>query len=261
MAKKKNPAGGQLSTKLVYLDLDVIMANYRNPEFWGKKWTIYKHRQFEIYWQMVSINFQDHVIKSEVRMESFSLKNRKNEPAKHWYDSSWSGQSCRSIPLNHKEYTQEVFMKNILGSCLSLVAWVERTLIQQYAEYKTAQQLEDDHNEKLTEIAKSIADAYVISGGEYSSTIKEAFVEKYVDDNSADYTSAVVNNYNHKVLGSLYVMLCSWFNDEERFEQEKLQLGDGKKKHIWLDMFLKNKEIQTEEWQKAMEEECKKLVS
>lgn len=251
----------QVSAKLVYLDLAVIMANYRNPEFWGKKWTIYKHRQFEIYWQMVSIDFKDRVIKSEVRMESFSLKKRKNESAKSWYNGSWTGQPCRSIPLKHGEYTQEVFMKNILGSCLSLVAWIERGLIQQYAEYQTAQKLEDDHKDKITQIAEDIADEYVVPGGEYSSAIRDAFVEKYVDDNSVDYTSAVLSNYDHKVLGSLYVMLCSWFNDEERFEQEKRRLGDGKKKHIWLDMLLKAKEMQTEEWQKAMEEECKKLVS
>ena len=261
MAKKKNPAGGQLSTKLVYLDLAVIMANYRNPEFWGKKWTIYKHRQFEIYWQMISIDFKENVIKSEVHMESFTIKNRKNESAKRWLDNGYAGYPCRSIPLKHEEYTQKVFMKNILGSCLSLVDWAEKALIRQYAEYGNALQLENDYNDKLTEIATKIANEYVMSGGEYSSAIKDAFIEKYVDDNSANYTSAILNNYSHKVLGSLYVMLCSWFNDKERFEQEKRKLGDGKKKHIWLDMFLKNKEIQTEEWQKAMEEECKKLVS
>lgn len=259
MAKKKNPAGGQLSTKLVYLDLAVIMANYRNPEFWGKKWTIYKHRQFEIYWQMVSIDFKDNVIKSEVHMESFSIKNRKK--TKRWIDGTWSGQPCRSIPLNHKEYTQEVFMKNILGACLNLVDWAEKTLIQQYAEYGNALQLENDYNDKLTEIATKIANEYVRSGGEYSSAIKDAFIEKYVDDNSVNYTSSILKNYSHRVLGSLYVMLCSWFNDEERFEQEKIRLGNGKKEHIWLDMFLKAKEMQTEEWQNAMEEECKKLLS
>jgi len=257
MAKKQN---GQISTKLVYLDFSVILANYRDPQFWGKQWTIYKSGNIEIYWMMTNIHVKHQTIKSEVHMRNFTYRSGKYKAS--WADEGWFStyEECQDIPIANPEYTQKTFEKNILGSVLRLIELVENHLIRGYAEYKKAAALEKENEETLRGIAETIADEYVVSGGEYSDTIKEAFVEKYVDDNTEDYTGEVLTKYSHKVLGSLYLMVCSWFGNRQRFEEQRKLMGDNKKEHIWSELFSKARELQSKEWRNAMAEDLKNSI-
>ena len=252
MAKKQN----NISTKLVYLDLSVVLANYRDPKFWGKQWTIYKSKDIQIYWMMTNIDVRHNTIKSEVHMRNFRYHSGKYN--RQWFDQDWYGccSPCRDVPVSNPEYTQEIFENNIFAATMSLIKMVEEHLIKGYAEYQNAAKLDQDHEDRLREIAEKIADEYV-SAGTYSDEIKEAFIDKYVSDNTTDYASKVLSAYRHRVIGSLYLMICSWFNKEKEFQENRELMGDNKKNHIWAQMFAKAKEIQTEEWHNAMSEELK----
>ena len=255
MAKQEKTLNS-ISTKLVYLDLSVVLANYRNPEFWGKQWTIYKSGDIEIYWMMTDIDVRRGTIRSEVHMRSFLYHSGKYN--RRWTDQEWYGyySSCRDVPVSNPEYTQEIFEANVYAAVMSLIRVVEDHLIMGYAEYQTALELDQNHTEQLKEIAEAIANEYV-SAGTYSDEIKEAFIDKYVSDNKTSYASKVLDLYRHKVIGSLYLMICSWFDKEEEFQKNRELMGDNKKEHIWSQMFAKAKEIQTEEWRNAMSEELK----
>lgn len=259
MKNKQKNISKSVSTKLVYLDLAIILANYRDPKFWGKQWTIYKNGNIEIYWMMTGINVRRNTIQSEVHMRNFLYRNGKY--SRQWYDQEWFGSfaSCRDIPISNPEYTQEIFENNVFTSTMSLISTVENHLIEGYAEYQSAVQLDQDHEDGLREIAEEIANQYV-SAGEYSDEIKEAFIDKYVSDNKSDYAYRVKTLYRHKVIGSLYLMICSWFNKEKEFQENRELMGDNKKDHLWTEMFAKAKEIQTEEWHNAMSEELKRLL-
>ena len=39
-----------VSTQVVKLDLQTILANYKDPKFWSKKWTIIDTKQVKIVW-------------------------------------------------------------------------------------------------------------------------------------------------------------------------------------------------------------------
>lgn len=256
MKNKTRKNSKAISTKLVYLDLSVILANYRDPSFWGKQWTIYKRGKIEIYWMMTDIDVRKGTIRSEVHMRSFLYRKGKYE--RQWLDDGWGDtyESCYSIPVANPEYGQEVFESNIFAATMRLVRTVEEYLTRGYAEYRAAAQLDEDHKDSLREIAQEIADKYV-SAGPYSDDIKDAFVDNYVSDNETCYALDVLNSYDHKVIGSLYLMICSWFNKEKEFQEHRERMGDNKKKHIWTQMWAKAKEIQTEEWRNAMAEELK----
>ena len=261
MAKKLKLAADQkrISTQLVYLDLNTILANYKKPEFWGKKWLIYENGTIRIYWNMVYIHVKTNKIHSEVSVEPFTYKKRK---IKHVWSNDWAAWytiSCDSIPVDNPDYGQEMLNRNILTASLSILRWIEDTFIKDYAEYKTAKKLTNDHDYELRQIAEEIADEY-INQGEYTDMIRDAFIDKYLDDNSVDYTTEVINNYRYKVFGSIYLGLCSWFGNQKRFEECQKLIGNGAKKHIWLDMFKKAKEIQTDEWRNAMSEELRKSI-
>lgn len=250
--KRKNTSS--LSTKLVYLDLSVVLANYRDPNFWGKQWTIYKSGNIEIYWMMTMIDVRRNAIMSEVHMRNFVYHNGKYN--RQWVDQQWYGYyaSCYTIPASNPEYTQEIFENNVFAAVMSLIKLVEDHLIMGYAEYKNAVQLDQDHYDRLKKIAEEIADNYV-SAGDYSDEIKEAFIDKYTSDNKTDYAAKIMASYSHKVIGSLYLMICSWFHKEKEFQANRKLMGDNKKGHLWSEMFAKAKEIQTEEWYNAMAEE------
>ena len=253
--KNKTKNSKAVSTKLVYLDLSVILANYRDPSFWGKQWTIYKRGKIEIYWMMTEIDVRGGTISSEVHMRSFLYRRGKYE--RQWIDNDWLGcVTCRDIPVANPEYSQEVVESNIFAATMSLIKTVEEHLTRGYAEYRAAAQLDEDHEDSLREIAQGIADEYV-TAGPYSDDIKDAFVDNYVSDNETHYALDVLNSYDHKVLGSLYLMICSWFGKERDFQDHKERMGDNKKNHIWTQMWAKAKEIQTEEWRNAMAEDLK----
>lgn len=261
MAKKLKLSADQkrVSTQLVYLDLNTILANYKKPEFWRKKWLIYENGTIKIYWNMVYINVKTNKIHSEVSVEPFTFKKRK---IKHVWSNdyaSWYATACDTIPIDNPDYRQEMLNRNILTASLNILRWIEDSFIQDYAEYKTARRLMADHEEELRQIAEKIADEY-IKEGEYADTIREAFIEKYLDEQTVDYTTEVINNYRYKVFGSIYLGLCSWFGNQKRFEEYQKLIGDGAKKHIWIDMFRKAKEIQTDEWRNAMSEELRKSI-
>lgn len=252
---KKKKSNNHISTQLAYLDLSVVLANYRNPEFWGRKWIIYKSGNIEIYWRMIEINVKNNYIRSEVGYDSFPFKRGRL--------STWIyGQqySCDYIPINNPEYKQELFERNVLAASLRLVRSIERVATYDYAEYRKAYEVYDAEREKLRDIAEEVADTYILPSP-YAKDMREAFVEKYVDDNVTDYPFLVLDKYDHKIFGGLYLMLCSWFGREEEFEQHKKLVGDGRKQHVWTEMFAKAKQLQSEEWRnamaKALEEEVK----
>ena len=256
MAKKQQNTSKSISTKLVYLDLSVVLANYRDPKFWGKQWTIYKSGDIEIYWMMTNINVRENTIQSEVHMRNFQYHSGKYD--RQWADRNWYGffAYCRDVPVSNPEYTQKIFENNIFAATMSLIKMVEDYLIQGYAEYQAAVNLDVEHTDRLKEIAEEIANEYV-SAGAYSDEIKEAFIDKYVSDNKTSYASKVMSSFSHKVIGSLYLMICSWFNKKEEFQTNRELMGDNKKDHLWTQMFAKTKEIQTDEWRNAMTEELK----
>ena len=251
---KKKKSNNHISTKLAYLDLSVVLANYRNPEFWGRKWIIYKHGNVEIWWMMTHINVSQNLIVSTVGSNEFVYA--KGRLRTHVYSKT---SSCDSIPINNPEYKQELFERNLLAASLRVINYMEESAIRGYAEYRKAIDLDWDAQCSFRKIAEEVADKYILPSP-YAETMKSAFIEKYVDDNSPDYTSQVLRNYDHKVFGGLYLMLCSWFGREEESEKHKKLVGDGKKQHIWTEMFAKAKQLQSEEWRNAMAEALAKEV-
>jgi len=259
MATKQKRTGGQVSTNLVYLDLSVILNNYKNPKFWGRKWPIYKSGDLEIYWIMTGIDVRTGTIESEVHANTFEFRRGRFNGT--WYDGKWVWDSggCHSIPIDNPEYSQKVFDNNVLSACIDLIGKIERNFIFGYSGYKKAAQLEDDRDDKLREIAREIADKYV-SSGDYSDDIKDAFVEKYATSNKINFTKDVLRKYDHKVLGGQYLMLCSMFGNEKEFEMHREKVGKGENGQTWIALATEAKKIKTEKWANAMREEADKLL-
>lgn len=244
--KEKTKMESNISTQLVYLDLKVILANYKNPKFWAKKWTIFKSSQFEIVWYLHSISCTDNKISSCVKILPFKIKRgNKTLALNYWYASSTF---CDSIPIDNSDYTQEVLNRNILSSALEVIRSSELSLITDYAEYKEAQKANEAYEDEL----KEIAEQFLNDQGVTHKDIREAYIDKYVSDNSLDYTQEVSKNLQYKVLPNLYLLVCSWFNSPEKFEEYKKLCG-GVRKNVWIKIWNQYRDIKSEDWVSDMQ--------
>lgn len=241
----------ELSTKLVYLDLKTILANYKKPSFWKKEWVIFKSSKVEITWRLVSIDCRGNKIQSEVVVKPFVII-RGGKKIYLYGDDYHNTFNCQMIPIANDEYNDTIFQNNILGTCLYAIQYIEQhRLVPQYNEYKEAMRMESDEEDNLREIASDFLDQQNVS----HEAIRDAYIDKYLDDHSSQinqFTSRVINNFQYKILPNIYLMLCSWFNNQEKFD-EYSKLCKGVRKSIRLEIWKKSREIQTDDWKESMQ--------
>ena len=246
--KKKKIFG--ISLELVHLDIKEILANYRNPKFWKKKWLIFKNKDFDIVWKMTNIKLDSYSIESVVQVINIKRPH-------YWFWSTTTAY-CKSIPLDHDEYTQEVFQRNILGSVISAIDYFERSIVQTTHEYKEAERLENEENEKLEEIANQFLD----QEGVTNKDIREAYIEKYVSEAARyNYTSALLSSAIRRYYPTARLLAYSWFNDKKQFEVESKLLKEQKgiKKKVMYEIWKSRKELEGEDFIKEAEEKLEKI--
>ena len=250
-----------ISTKLVYLDLKTIMENYRNPEFWKKSWLIFKSKELGVKWSITNINILENKIESCISITPGHI-TRGGKKFSFSYDFtrktnySWYSNVCRPIPIENSDYTQETLNRNILNTILNTMKRLEEDFIRHTYEYYKASELEDEQKEKLKEIAENFLD----EEGVTNESIRDAYIEKYVDDNTNnDYTSEIIANAQFRFFKAAYLHVCSWFDNQETFEKYKKVLKDFVPKKKIFEILKKTKEMQTDEWVEEMKDQLESI--
>ena len=59
-------------------------------------------------------------------------------------------------------------------------------------------------------------------------------------------------NLQYKVLPNLYLLVCSWFNSSEKFEEYKKLCG-GVRKNVWIKIWNQYRDIKSEDWVSDMQ--------
>lgn len=250
-----------LSTKLVYLDLKTIMENYRNPDFWEKSWLIFKSKELEIKWSIVNIDILNNKIESCISVspghitrggKKFAFSREYTSKTKY----SWYSNSCRPIPIDNSDYNQDTLNRNILGTILATVEEMEAEFARHTYEYAKASELEDEEKEKLKEIAEEFLDDEGVTNG----SIRYAYIEKYVSDNSdSKYTYEVIANSKFRFFKTAYLHICSWFNNEEMFKKYETALKNFIPKKTIFKIIKKTKEMQSEDWVEEMKDQLESI--
>ena len=240
-----------VSTKVVKLDLKTILANYKEPKFWSKKWPVIDTKEIKIVWFIEKIDCVDNKISSCVMVQN---KNIRRGTKKFVDLYSWEKAYLAPIPTDNPEYTEEHFKKTLLNSIIFLLGTVEQTCTFHYAEYEEAKRLDNEINDKLKEIAEAFLDENEVT----NESIREAYIDKYVEDNSCDsYTLKVIERFKHKIIPNSYLFVYAWFNKEKEFDEFESKMGHRVSTRI--EMWNKVKEIQTEEWENGMKEQLEAI--
>ena len=246
-----------LSTKLVYLDLKTIMENYRKPEFWGKDWLIFKSKELEITWIITSIDILGNVIRSRICFrgghitrggKKFHIPFSFTSSRRDWYCSETI---CRPIPIENSDYTQEAFDRNILNTILYSIRCLERDFARNTYEYEKALELEDEQEQRLQEIAEEFLDEEGVS----NKSIRDAYIDKYVDDNKENYGYKVLENSQFRFFKTAYLHVCSWFGNDKVFEEYKALLKKYIPNKEIFKILEKTKEMRSDEWIEEMKDQ------
>lgn len=248
-----------LSTKLVYLDLKTIMENYRKPEFWEKDWLIFKSKELEITWSITNIDVLSNTIKSCICFRDGHITRGGKKfwfPVKFTTKIDWYYDSvCRPIPIKNSDYTQEAFNRNILNTILNSIKELEREFARDTYEFQKALELEDEQRERLEEIAGEFLDEEGVS----NKSIRDAYIEKYVDDNKENYTNEVLKNSQFRFFKTAYLHVCSWFGNDKAFEEYRALLKKYIPKKQIFKILKKTKEMQSDEWVEEMKDQLEDI--
>ena len=250
-----------ISTDVVKLDLGVILAHYKEPKFWQKKWTILDTSEIKVVWYITNIDTVNNKINSIVKVTDKNIKRGRKELSDVWYENE--GVSLSAIPIDNKEYTQQHFENALYGRTIELLRDVERHIIYEYAEYKKAEQLQRDYKEGLRKIAIAFLDEMKVTDED----MREAYIDSYVDkqydkdDKVRNLCGNIINNYQLKIMTGSYIYAAAWFNREDDYKKySDIYYNNHNKKSVGFDIWNKCKEIQTEKWQNSMKEHLNKIM-
>ena len=189
------------------VDYSFIIRNYLSPKMWEKVWTLFLYKNFRFTLQINSI-----LVYSTVKI-TFRI-NLDNGDFKDFEFADYD--------VDHPNLN--VLKRQIDGAIKRLIHNYENHLIVSTTEYRELREKADEEKEKLRDIASDFLD----DNGITLSDIRDAYIDKFVDDNWKGYTylSAYVDNMAYKLATDLWLIYAKSTNNSSLEEDIKDSLSD-----------------------------------
>lgn len=189
------------------VDYSFIIRNYLSPKMWEKVWTLFLYKNFRFTLQINSI-----LVYSTVK-----ITFRINLDNGDFTDFKFADYDVDHPNLN-------VLKRQIDGAIKRLIHNYENHLIVSTTEYGELREKADEEKEKLRDIASDFLD----DNGITLSDIRDAYIDKFVDDNWKGYTylSAYVDNMAYKLATDLWLIYAKSTNNSSLEEDIKDSLSD-----------------------------------
>lgn len=189
------------------VDYSFIIRNYLSPKLWEKVWTLFLYKNFRFTLQIYSISVYSTV----------KITFRINIQA-----GTYSSYSLIEYDVDHPNLN--VLKRQIDGAIKRLIHNYENHLIVSTKEYRELREKADEEKEKLRDIASDFLD----DNGITLSDIRDAYIDKFVDDNWKGFTylSAYVDNMAYKLATDLWLIYAKSTNNSSLEEDIKDSLSD-----------------------------------
>ena len=245
----------KISTKLVKVDLKTILDNYREPEFWSKTWLIYKRPQFEITMKIEEISIYGNQIIFDVFLNTTpKFTNKYTNKSIAIFENHYFQAACVCIPINNKEFTQNIFENLVLSACLKKLKEIEGALTCESSDYKKADDLENLSRNKLRKIAVNFLNKNNI----INVNIRNGYIDSYVNEYAEDLTSKIFENNYYKLIPEEYLILASYFNNDKKFAEIKEKCS-GIKEDYAKKLYSIGKKLNSPKYAKEMEGKLNEL--
>lgn len=193
-----------ITIKQYKVNYEFLIKNYLDPSLWDKKWTLLVYRDLEWSLLLYSIDTKRKRINFEVKLNKVHSS------------------SIVEYALDHPEDTIEKLKIRINRKMVSLLEDYERSLIRNTEGYQKVYSLRNKAYDRLREIANNFLDENNVT----NEAIREAYVDRYVDDNDYDYYNMDTNYLDaHKYteLTDIFYILASVTNlDDLKYKLDKM---------------------------------------
>ena len=177
------------------VDYSFIIKNYLDESLRNKKWTLFVYKNYTFYLELYEIKVKDKRICFKISFNDLTY-----------------------FIFYFKEQSNiNILKKQINGAIFYLIEMYEHTLIRKEKEYQKIEDGKDEEIDLLTEIAEEFLDENNVSNDE----IRQAYIDKYVDDNTKtdNYLLEYINIRKYKILTDLYLVYTKASGDNDRYNK------------------------------------------
>lgn len=237
-----------LALKVYDVDYSFIIKNYLDQKLWEKEWTIFTYKRFEITLKLDSIGIKDRRVWFEVMIKDDNEENR-NYFGKSVKDTFSYALSIESINVLKNTLNHTIF-------CL-MQQLEEESYIEFTEEYKRLQNMKEEEQDKLKDIAEEFLDDERVTNEE----IREAYIEYYIDKNESVYR--LINNYEsdmkYKMITDFYVAFLESTDDKDRLEIIRQRIGSSKLEKTLEKIKEYEEYMKTEEFEEEMRDNLEEV--
>lgn len=189
------------------VDYSFIIRNYLSPKMWEKVWTLFLYKNFRFTLQISNIEVE-HGIGIVFKLKLYAPDFDDYEFVTHNIDNS----------------NITILKKQISGQIKTLINSYEKFLIRKTDMYNELKEQEGEEEDRLRDLANDYLDDNNIT----LQDVREAYIDKFVDDNWKGYTylSAYVDDMAYKLATDLWLIYAKSTNNSSLEEDIKDSLSD-----------------------------------
>ena len=223
--------------KVWKMDYSFIIKNYLNPALWQKTWTLFEYKDFVITIKLTKIETENMRI-------VFRLNLRDNSRPNTWGDQE-------DVSYSLKGSSIKFLIKNINGAIFRMISYHERNhVLEDLPVYIDAKQQGDIEIEKLTVLASEFLDDEGVTNEE----IREAYIDKYVDDNKQNdkYLQRLRSAYEYHLLTDFYLVFAESIGDDAKYQTVMDKLEENEIENVLKEINQYKTYIETDDYQEEM---------
>lgn len=225
--------------KVWKMDYSFIVKNYLNPALWQKTWTLFEYKDFVITIKLTKIETENMRI-------VFRLNLRDNSRPNTWGDQE-------DVSYSLKGSSIKFLIKSINGAIFRMISYHERNhVLEDLPVYIDAKQQGDIEIEKLTVLASEFLDDEGVTNEE----IREAYIDKYVDDNKQndEYIQRLRSAYEYHLLTDFYLVFAESIGDDARYQTVMDRLEENEIENVLKEISQYKTYIETDDYQEEMKD-------
>lgn len=223
--------------KVWKMDYSFIVKNYLNPALWQKTWTLFEYKDFVITIKLTKIETENMRI-------VFRLNLRDNSRPNTWGDQE-------DVSYSLKGSSIKFLIKSINGAIFRMISYRERNhVLEDLPVYIDAKQQGDIEIEKLTVLASEFLDDEGVTNEE----IREAYIDKYVDDNKQndEYIQRLRSAYEYHLLTDFYLVFAESIGDDAKYQTVMDRLEENEIENVLKEISQYKTYIETDDYQEEM---------
>ena len=220
------------SLKIYNVDYDFLISNYLNKELWKKSWNLFVYKDNVFTLNMYAIYTKDDSIMFEIRYNKLQY-------------------STEQIFYYLKNTTIKVLKQQINGAIFRLMEQYDEQRCRSTQGYKDICDMYDEEQDELTEIAKQYLDECGITQGD----IRDAYIDRYVSDNTRCnvHKRNYLDGHKYEQLTDMFIVFTKATNDENRYNNVIKKINNVERiKQIENDIKEFKKYFDTDEYKDEM---------